>query len=263
MIRVVALLILFCNVKPVSADLKLATSEITNPPKDLKFTYGDSEGYIWYATQRGIYRDDHFSFKFFPINGEETSVNMISEDSQGNLLLATGNGAWVFSKHSYTFEPLDSARFGGKNVNFIKVTSDDNLWVGSKGKLSRYDSKREWKKDYALTDRRGNATTVSGFCESREGNIYMTSYTAGVLKYDKAKDRFVLHREIPNGESLGVILQDKDYDYFWVHDFEGSIYRFDPDAGSADKVFVGSYVKKYGDADSSRQWVREMIQDPV
>lgn len=263
MIRVLALLLLCCNVTPVDADLILATSETANPPKDLQFTFGDSEGYIWYATQRGIYRDDKFSLKFFPIAGEEIPVNMISEDSKGNLFLATNKGAWIFSKRTYTFEPLDSARFGGKNVSFIKVTTNDNLWVGTKGKLSRYNSNGEWKKDYVLTDRRGNATTVSGFCESGEGNIYMTSYSAGILKYDKQKDRFVLYRKIPNGESLGAILQDKDYDYFWVHDFQGKVYRFDPEAASQEKIFVGSQVTKYGDYEAKRQWVRDMIQDPV
>lgn len=256
-----ALLLFFCNVMPISADLKLATSEITNPPKDLKYTYGDSEGYIWYGTYRGLFRDDNFSLKYFPIDNEESIVNMIDEDNPGNIYLATNNGAWILSKQNYSFKPLDTTRLGGKNITFVDITSDGSVWVGQKGRLSRYDAAGKWLKDYPLTDRSGNPTTVSGFCESRDGRILMTSYSAGVLLYDKSKDSFVNYKAIPNGESLGGIFQDKDYDYFWVHDFEGKIYRFDPDSADTDDVFVGSYVTKFGDADRNRQWVRDMIQD--
>lgn len=208
------------------------------PERGLTRIYRDKDGYMWYGTTNGLCRDDGYHISIFH-PGNANSINDIVEDSQSRILVATDKGAWTVDKNNYTITAFDPERISQRPVNSIYVTSDGDIWVSLYGKLCRYDRTGKWKKDYPVHDRAGKDTYVSGFCQTRDGDILLTSYTRGVLRYDNSKDEFTMYREIDRDVPLGQIIQDRRKNHFWVRDFRASLYRFDP---NADTVFIQSPI---------------------
>lgn len=193
---------------------------------------------MWYGTTNGLCRDDGYHVAIFH-PGNANNINGIAEDSIGRILVATDKGVWALDKRNYRISPLDEIRIGSRPVNSLHVTADGDVWINQYGKLRRYDRIGNWIKDYNIIDRKGKATYVSGFCQARSGEIFMTSYSRGIYRYEKDKDAFEMYRPIGLDVPLGQIVQDRRNDHFWVTDFRASLYRFDPDA---DSVFVQSTI---------------------
>lgn len=208
------------------------------PERGLRRIFRDSEGYMWYGTTNGLCRDDGYHVAIFH-PGNANNINGIAEDSIGRILVATDKGVWALDKRNYRISPLDEIRIGSRPVNSLHVTADGDVWINQYGKLRRYDRIGNWIKDYNIIDRKGKATYVSGFCQARSGEIFMTSYSRGIYRYEKDKDAFEMYRPIGLDVPLGQIVQDRRNDHFWVTDFRASLYRFDPDA---DSVFVQSTI---------------------
>lgn len=227
------------------------------PERGIRRIYRDSEGYMWYGTTNGLCRDDGYNINIFH-PGIGNNINHISEDSIGHLLVATDKGAWTIDKNTYAVSPLDQTRIGTGMVNSIFVTSDGNLWVNQYGKLRRYDRDGKWIKDYPVTDRKGGDTYVSGFCETRDGDILLTSYTRGVKRYDEASDSFVMYVPIEQDVPLGGIIQDHVNNYFWIYDFRGSLYRFNP---RDERKFVGSLIRPHDSSPTHYENLLDFAQD--
>ncbi|MCM1077169.1 MAG: helix-turn-helix domain-containing protein [Bacteroides sp.] len=225
--------------------------------KGVKSVFQDSEGYIWYATINGLYRDDGYHVRIFHPS-DANNINHITEDSVGRIWISTDKGAYAIDKTNFTSFPLDEQRIASLKVAQIFVTADGDLWVVQYGKLRRYSKNLEWKNDYPITDRSGHVTYVSGFCQSRSGEIFMTSYSRGVYRYNADSDAFEMYRPINEDVPLGAIMQDRRRDYFWMYDFRGHLYRFDPDSKTP---FVSSLSRPHDMGGSYHENLYAMSQD--
>ncbi|MCM1449307.1 MAG: helix-turn-helix domain-containing protein [Clostridiales bacterium] len=214
---------------------------------------------MWYGTDNGLCRDDGYRVTVFHSTTYK-SVNAIAEDSVGRIWVATDKGAWAIDKKDYSTITIDPERLGDRPVQSVYVTRNGDTWVNQQGKLLRYDKELNWKRDYAVVDRGGAPTYVSGFCQDRDGNIYMTSYSRGVYRYDDVSDAFLMYRVIDADVPLGEIFQDYQRDYFWIRDFRGAIYRFDPYAESG-SIFVASYSRPYNSPVNYWENLFDMDQD--
>lgn len=228
------------------------------PEKAIKCMLRDSEGYMWYGTDNGLCRDDGYRVTVFH-SGIDKSVNGVAEDSVGRIWVSTDKGAWALDKRNFTTLVLDSERIGPRVVQSIHVTADGDIWVNQKGRLRRYDKELNWKRDYPITDRYGVDTHVSGFCQARTGEIYMASYSRGVYRYDPGSDSFIMSHPIAADVPLGHIIQDHKRDYFWMRDFRGSLYRFDP--MSAENTFTASNSRPYNSHAQYYENLYDMAQD--
>ncbi len=264
-----ALVILLCrvlipfNVLGAEEGSPIVTaSPIPQPPTDILTIFGDSEGYIWYGTVSGLYREDGYGLKFLkPDDEADLDVSSIAETPAGDLWVATSRGVWELNKRSYKFRQVDPDRLGTEAFTFVKFTSDGNAWIGRKGVLSRYGKDGEWKNDYPLIDRRGKSTTITGLCESRGGDILMTSFSPGVYILNRKTDSFELYRPTKELVSLGELFQDRIHDYFWTRDHQGKIYRFNPSASDEGSVYIASETIAPGEPSGRHQNLRGMIQD--
>lgn len=237
------LLYVFAMLFPTSALGDMTVNKIPTlgqmSEKAVKSIFRDSDGYIWYATNNGLCRDDGYHVKIFHPS-DANNINHITEDSVGRIWIATDKGAYAIDKKNYHYFPLDEQRIASLKVAQIFVTTDGDVWVVQYGKLRRYSKDLQWKNDYTITDRSGHVTYVSGFCQARNGEIFMTSYSRGVYRYNDASDAFEMYRPIDEDVPLGAIIQDRRRDYFWMYDFRGHLYRFDP---KSPEPFVASFSR--------------------
>ena len=228
------------------------------PDKGIEKIFRDSDGYMWYVTSNGLCRDDGYRPVILSPPNKSHNISDLAEDRKGRLLLSTDNGAWILDRSGFRFLAIDEERLGGRQVRGMYVTSDGDIWVNQRGFLHRYDSELQWKKSYEVRDRSGEDTYVSGFCQSRKGDIYMTSYSRGVYRYDEGKDEFVMFRPLEADLPLGHIMQDRTRDYFWMSDFRGGLYRFDP---YGQEVFVRSVSRPACSGENHFENLLDMAQD--
>ncbi|MCJ8274637.1 MAG: hypothetical protein MJK04_35215, partial [Psychrosphaera sp.] len=116
----------------------------------------DSQGFIWAATQNGLYRYDGYRFKAFlhdPDDDHSLANNYIHtlfEDSQGTLWVGSQGGVLHrFINQSATFKrfPIDQS-YPITTASTSRVMSvvqyNDNLWVGTfGGGLYQFDLKMQ------------------------------------------------------------------------------------------------------------------------
>lgn len=230
------------------------------PSREVEVAMRDSEGYMWYGCNGIVGRDDGYNVFGFPLQDAD-KVYEIAEDQSGRIWIGTDKGCFIIDKATYEVKKFDDVRIGDAEVNLVRATSDGSMWLSTKGKLQRFDKNGKWGGRYILTDRYGNPTTVSGFTESRQGDILITTYSRGIYRYDVTGDRFVMYAPIGINVSLGKIIQDHVNDFYWVSDHQGMVYRFDPLA-PAESKFKESLDRNTDVINPGRR-VRTMDQDGV
>lgn len=84
-------------------------------------------------------------------------------------------------------------------------------------------------REYPLFSKQGKDGVLNGFCEDREGNIFITTKRGEVLRYEKSTDEFTA---LTNGQIAdpGQICQDLQEDYYWVATWGEGIVRLDVDS---------------------------------
>lgn len=220
------------------------------PERDITAIYRDKDGFLWYATSHGICRDDGYNINVVRFD-DETDVSEINGDRNGNIWLATNRGAYILDHETYRLRQFDPERLGNRDVNLIRFTDDGSAWLSQHGKLRRYDAEGKWMCDYPILDRQNKETSVLGFCETRNDEIFVTCYSRGVYKFNPEKNIFEMYAQTADDISLGKMVEDPFGNYLWVNDHDGTIYRFDPKASTPDKIFVSS-TSRHPDSDEGK-----------
>lgn len=214
------------------------------PVNAIHRVFQDSEGYMWYGTVNGLCRDDGYHVKVFrsdittPGLLEDNLVECIAEDKKGRIWFGTDKGAYILDKSDYSIRPLDKERLRNIAVMSLYATSDSCVWVGYHAVLAKYNMEGELIKEYPIRNE-GGATTLSGFCESRDHEILISVWNNHIYHLHKATDQFVPYPAKMKRRNATQIIQDKEYDYFWVATWGDGVVRFDPSL-SEDSMYVYS-----------------------
>lgn len=101
--------------------------------KDVTFALEDHLGFIWFASQVGLYRFDGHELKMFGHDAHDTSslsswgVHDITEDKKGRIWVSTVYGINLLDRRTGTFERLlpDPEKVSTKGGNFIHTVYAD------------------------------------------------------------------------------------------------------------------------------------------
>lgn len=210
------------------------------PEHNIVDVFRDSNGYMWYAGVNSLYRDDGYNIETIKI-GADCEIREISQDYDGNIWVASDIGAFLIDKDTYKITIFDEQKLKNHPVNNIFYTADGSIWINQYGVLHRYDPDRNWVKDYPIAGK-GNKGYVTGFCERAPGDIFMTCYSNGVYRYNRARDIFEMFAPTDNNIKLGGLIFDSRNDCFWTNDHEGNMYHFKPYPTPSEPLFVASPV---------------------
>ena len=157
----------------------------------------DTRGFIWFGTDDGLNRFDGANFTIFrnqPGNPFCISGNMVTdllEDKNGILWIATGDGG--LTRYDYRRSPKEQF------VQYKHLPADPNSIP---------------------------VNILNALLEDRDGNIWIATSGAGVLKFDKKSERFITGALAPTSTCLD--LEFDDHGIIWVGRQGGGIMKINP-----------------------------------
>ena len=106
------------------------------PSSEVYYSFQDSKGYMWFATDAGVSRFNGYEFENFTTkNGlTDNTVFKITEDSRGRIWFAPFNGRICYYANDTIIEPPFIKKNSLGSLNYLEsfyVDSLDNVWVGS------------------------------------------------------------------------------------------------------------------------------------
>lgn len=150
--------------------------------------YPGQSGEVWVATSEALYKIDKSreSLQRFDVNNglRSTSVGAITLDPSGRLWVGTADGLAFLNNDK--FYPVNLPMSDKSEVTALFTDSHGMIWVGSrKGGIWRMlpdpgTGAAEFRSVSTLIDGR-SSSLISGFCEDREGNIWISS-DAGLFR---------------------------------------------------------------------------------
>ena len=150
----------------------------------------DSKNNLWVGSQDGglfLYEDGYFT-QLNNENGLDANmVNMIYEYSPGVLWLATDKGLNIYDARlpdgqgkKFT-KKNDTSAVWKEIIYSIYKDSKNNIWLGSNGKIFKYDGEKFiYYSLVGLSDK----CDVWTFVEDKNGTIWSGSYLGGLFKLD-------------------------------------------------------------------------------
>src|SRR6056297_2206579 len=172
-----------------------------NPIRDIT---QDSLGFMWFATEGGVAKYDGYEFEIFRnIPGDRTSlsdndIQHIVTDKYGNIWANTFVGIEKYDPLTNTFiryfqNPSEPAYMEPGSIDvFIPGRVSGDLWIGNrKHQLVRFDPQTGAFNTYRSFIS-GNDTIsiskVNNLVEDRNGNIWISTGSTGLLKFDIQSD---------------------------------------------------------------------------
>lgn len=210
--------------------------------------YEDSKGVLWVGTSpNGLYTYDYnkdilIKSKLLPSLVRETHVNVIYEDSLGNLLVGTSDGLYKISPNREStvilynrYDPDTKDLQVGFDIQSIFEDSRKNIWVGTndgilKFNLNNYQDYVIYRKE--LPSEKSNNIYINSFLEDSEGTIWVASKGLGLLNFNPKTNQFNLINQRNNLihiNTYGILLDEQGA--FWVSTDNG-LTRYNPKTNS-------------------------------
>jgi len=164
---------------------------------NIKKVLQDKYGFIWLATQDGVYRYDGTSFESFrktsdaDINIRENFITDIALGNDENLYVASFSGGVEAinirtQKITHLLSEASGKEEGLPNLWITKLFCDaeNNLWVGGKDFLKVYSLNEKTYKDYQKKAELKSAINVSFIRPVNKNTIAIGAVNFGVLFYN-------------------------------------------------------------------------------
>src|SRR5262249_33222416 len=144
------------------------------PSKNVQAVFQDSEGWMWFGTDKGVARFNGTDFKsssaagtpYDEVAGED--VRAIAEDGHGVVWVGTPRGIRRVTKAGADA----GAALAGHEVRAINVDSHANVWIAAADGLFEYNGK-----DYrTITSAQGlPSSDVRAVAEDRVGRVWVAT----------------------------------------------------------------------------------------
>lgn len=226
------------------------------------------KGFIWIGTENGLFRYDGYSFYRY-IRDKNTQgslsnnhINVIFEDSDGNLWVGTNHGVNLFKRNTNNFEEIDVTPIKGGR-NYISSFVEDqykNVWIGTFGGVKRLN-KTTRKLDNIKNDSNyilNQSRVLSLFYDSEYGVLVGTSQ--GLKCFDPATSEI---RKLPEGMNehrefteakVWKTVREANGDLWFATETKGAFFY-----SKADKTLT-QYKNDFNNLNSiSSNWINDII----
>jgi ligand-binding sensor domain-containing protein/AAA+ ATPase superfamily predicted ATPase len=160
------------------------------PSKNVQAVFQDSEGWMWFGTDKGVARFNGADFKSSSADYEQLAgedVRSIAEDKSGVMWLATSLGVRRVTKDGAHL----SADLGGHDARHVMVDSRGDVWISTSGGVFKYDGK-----DFSSFDQSNGlgSNDARAAAEDKSGRVWVaTAQGVVIIEGDKlvafAQDR--------------------------------------------------------------------------
>ena len=234
------------------------------PPEGKTFVHvsgivQDMQGYMWFATKKGLFRYDGYRMTSYKHNPADTNslstdaLDAICIDATGILWIGTlGNGLERFDPSTGIFthfrpDPKDPESLSSNWIWAVLEDQEGTLWVGTANGLDRFDSQR--KKFIHFRNQPDNVASIScnevraiyedkvGTLWIGTGNVYAGKEDEGGLnRMDKKAGTFIRYLHEPKdplsliNNKVRAIFEDSKGN-FWVGTAGDGLHTMDRKTG--------------------------------
>lgn len=223
------------QVKDIPRIDRLSTNRINE-------VFQDTEGYIWYGTEEGLYRDDGYDIYTIRSNFKmpdmllDNAVICLGEDSiTHNIWIGSNNGVYILNKQTFDINPIDIKELKEETVEGILVSSDRYIWICTYRKIFRLSPEGKLLKSYSLKCKQGPGKEYCLY-EDRQKQLLLSISGLGLHKWNEQKKDFEL--VFPYEDRVNDIIQDNKNSYYWLATWGHGIIRLDISALSREQQYV-------------------------
>lgn len=226
---------------------------------NVKCVAEDSYGFIWLGTKNGLHRYDGLDMRrlnCFDHKKEQGNNNIAAlyEDERKMMWVGTDRGVYLYNPKTDTFSFLDrkDRRNGKYPDNWVQTIDGDgkgNVWVllPDLGVFHYHGQSVDY---YSVTPIKDNLKEKfpSNICVDDNGDVWVTTASAGVYKFDKRARRFVRVVAADGQDMEGVmfttVVEDTDGSLIFAST-NGYLFRYNPVHNTFSKINFSAEGKIY------------------
>ena len=216
----------------------------------------DSEGYVWYATDESLCRDNGYQVDVFCSNERNPQLMKsnfiidVAEDGNGHIWIGTSQGAYVLDKHDYSIHSTAVAEAQGVRIEAIYALHDGTVWLSTGNHLLHFDAVEQLLQRIDISQRRLGPKFINAFMEDSRHTLWLLQSGAGILFYDREQRDFV-PAPWQRGLDPQAMVEDVANKCYWVGLWGQGIVRYQPDAAIADATVTVAQDGTAASADGS------------
>lgn len=167
----------------------------------------DSYGFMWFGTKNGLNRYDGTSmvtlncYDLIARKGNN-NISALFADSQQKLWVGTDQGVYVYDLMLDTFSFIDYETESGNTMhNWVAGITEDqqgNIWII----LPEQGIFRIYQNQLYHYQVRINTETPNSICVRKNGEVWVGTWEAGLLKYNAGTGSFEQYKTDKDGQSL-------------------------------------------------------------
>jgi diguanylate cyclase (GGDEF)-like protein len=223
----------------------------------------DDRGGLWLATWGGLQHFDPASGKFTLYLHDEAradslahnDINAVAVDPKGGVWAGTWPGGLDYlplGASAFQHFRVDDAAHPDPKLNDVRALYFDSagtLWMGSSAGLATWKARQPWEQRQVLAV---DARRVTDIDEDRAGDMWISTRTAGLLRWDRESQSFQSYRHRPedahslNSDAINATMRDRSGS-LWVGTLTDGVSR-------ANLGYHG--FERYVPRDVDPDWVR-------
>lgn len=192
------------------------------PVNSINCVYQDTEGYMWYGTVDGLYRDDGYGVHVFRndyLTPELIQINLvqgITEDKRHRIWFCTHKGLYILDKSNYDIRIVDIPELNTAHINNVLAASDGYVYADVKHTLYKINLDGRLAGKYEL------AGNVNDIFEDCGGRLIVSLGPTGLCVRYPGNDKFVTVAKDVRAVS---VREDSSHKYCWLACYDGKIYK--------------------------------------
>ena len=248
-----------CNQSLNELDSQTETFKKFNIPLVVNISQ-DTTGTMWLSTTTGLYALDpatgsvrrYFHDPDDPASLDSSDIKSSGEDRNGDFWVATSEGFDAFDRHSGKV----TLRIPIQETSHPFSFYEDHfgiLWIYhvSGDPLATFDRKTNTLTEFSFQEKgspRRALTGITGIAEDHDGELWLSTNGAGVMRFDRRNRRFIRYRHNPTDsesiaqDSINHMFVDRE-GIFWL-----SLGAFGPTRFTTEPLPFKRYRRDFGDS---------------
>lgn len=197
----------------------------TSPSDELRCLFIDRRGMMWIGTDAGLKSYDGYALR--PVSADatgalpSTTILSITDDPDDNLWVGTRNGLARLDRRHGTSRTWSAPDFSEEEIYTLFTASDGTVWIGTDEGLSRYnaaedcfttyDAGNSWLLAPDGSRSRPAPFSVKSIVETRDGDLFIGTWSSGLLRFDPKGDTFMAYPAFnAAGSAFSLLLDSRD-----------------------------------------------------
>ena len=225
----------------------------------------DSLGYIWFATNDGLFQYDGYTLNSYRYNQADSNsissnyIRTLYVDSKGRLWIGAFGGLNLFVPQKDYFirfvqDDLNDKLISNNDILLIYEDSENRLWVGTENGLNLFDAENGGFTTYYypeedFTDKNNKA--ITSIIDVNSDFLLIGSYFRGLYIFDKKNKKFIKPNipnllSINNSDRLNVWCIKKDLQgNYWIGTYNQGLYLLNADFQIIQKYHLFAEEKQH------------------